>query len=223
MQSHKNAWEQFRQAVIEMDGGKCVRCARSPADGGVVLQVHHKEYIRGRELWDYPTSMCETLCRGCHAREHGKIPPAAGWECVGFHDLEALDGECELCGTDIRYVFLVQIEGWPALEVGEICCDNLTSSQLASNHMDSVRRYESRRRTFIGSARWKLVADGGSELKQKGICIRIVSHASDFVIEANDLLGKQTFPTLAKAKSKCFELLETGALRDFLCRAGKLA
>ena len=78
--------------------------------------------------------------------------------------MESLDGKCELCGTDIRYVFLVSIEGWPTMEVGEICCDNLTSSEMASNHLDSVKRYESRRRTFVASKRWKAIKDDVAKL-----------------------------------------------------------
>ncbi|WP_332641551.1 HNH endonuclease [Brevundimonas sp.] len=222
MQPYKQAWEQFRQAVIELDGGRCVRCHRSEDEDGVVLQVHHKQYIRCREPWDYPTELCETLCKGCHARQHGLIPPGAGWECVGFHDLEEPVGTCELCGTSIRYVFLVRIDGWPAMEVGEICCDNLTSSELATNHMDSVRRYESRRRTFIGSSRWKILDSETYELTQKGICVQIVRAAEGFAIKANDVIGRRSFPTLLKCKSWCFELLETGELRDFLFKVGKL-
>ena len=39
------------------------------------LQVHHKKYIPGRMAWEYFTlwekSHLITLCRKCHAAEHG--------------------------------------------------------------------------------------------------------------------------------------------------------
>lgn len=220
MQSfEKKAWEQFRAAVIEMDGGRCVRCGRGHGDG-VVLQVHHKHYIKARPIWDYPTSLCETLCSGCHAREHGIIRPSVGWDCVGYHDLEDLTGTCDACGTSIRHVFFIQISGWPPLEVGEICCDNFTSTTLATTHMESLRRYESRRRRFIESSRWKLSPTGSSTLSQSGLNLVITGTAEGYVLIANGIPGRQRFASLAATKSATFELIETGSLRDFLVRQG---
>lgn len=211
----KQAWEQFRATVLEMDGGRCVRCGRGRSDG-VVLQVHHKQYIKGRPQWDYPTSLCETLCSGCHAREHGILRPSVGWECVGYRDLEELSGTCEACGTSIRHVFFIQVTGWPPLEVGEICCDNFTSTTLATSHMESLKRYESRRRRFIGSTRWKLLDNGSSALRQGDLNLIIVSLGNEYGLEANGLLGRKRFSSLIEAKSATFELIENGRLRDYL-------
>ncbi len=80
--SRKLKWEQFRREVIELDGGNCVRCGKAREDGAI-LHVHHKQYIDGREYWDYPIEMMETLCAGCHAKEHGIISPDCGWLLVG--------------------------------------------------------------------------------------------------------------------------------------------
>lgn len=218
----KKAWEAFRAQIIELDGGKCVRCTRRPSDG-VVLQVHHKQYLPGRPLWDYPTGQCETLCSGCHAREHGIIRPSVGWECVGFHDLEDLIGHCELCGTSIRYIFMLQTPGWPSLEVGEICCDNLTSTKLASGHMESLRRFESRRRRFIRSRRWTLSPVGSPTLRQKGIKLTIVALDGAYRLTANGVTGRKVFASIVDTKREAFDQLESGRLRDFLARHGKLA
>jgi hypothetical protein len=118
-QYRKNDWAVFRKEIIELDGGVCKKCNRSESDG-VILQVHHKEYIRGKLPWEYPYQMCETLCKGCHAEEHGRVPPKSGWEYCGSNDLGDLNGTCELCGTSIRYVFYVSHEKWPTLEVGTV-------------------------------------------------------------------------------------------------------
>lgn len=56
-------WEAFRNEVIQLDDGVCVCCKRGVTDG-VVLQVHHKEYIAGRERWDYPSGS-SALLPGC--------------------------------------------------------------------------------------------------------------------------------------------------------------
>ena len=148
-------WKEFRNDVIRLDGGVCVRCSRGPSDG-VVLQVHHKQYLFGHKPWEYPYELCETLCRGCHAAEHGKIMPRFGWDQVGWDDLGDLTGKCDYCGTEIRYVFLIQHKKWHTMEVGEICCDNLTCSQVASEHMESIRRFSARRKRFVSSSRWMI-------------------------------------------------------------------
>ncbi|MBL1232819.1 MAG: HNH endonuclease [Flavobacteriales bacterium] len=73
---NRKEWKEYRDNVIESDGGKCVRCGRP--DGEVVLQVHHKIYLTGKLPWEYGTENCETLCKGCHAAEHGIIQPKIG-------------------------------------------------------------------------------------------------------------------------------------------------
>ena len=60
-------WAAFREKVVNLDGAMCVECGRTRSDG-VVLQVHHRQYIRGRKPWEYDYADCETLCKGCHAR-----------------------------------------------------------------------------------------------------------------------------------------------------------
>lgn len=87
-------WKIFRENIIRLDGGACTVCGRTKIDG-VILQVHHKKYIQGHKPWEYPAELCETLCQGCHASEHGVIPPKFGWEHIGYDDLGEPSGICE--------------------------------------------------------------------------------------------------------------------------------
>lgn len=90
MPNYRNKeWESFREEVFELDNHQCVRCNRTEFDG-VVLQVHHKEYLKGKTPWEYPYEFCETLCKGCHAAEDGLIPPKNGWEYCGEEKRDAL-------------------------------------------------------------------------------------------------------------------------------------
>lgn len=85
--SYRNEeWLKFRKEVIELDGNRCAICGRSELED-IVLQVHHKNYVSGKLPWEYSYKDCETLCKGCHAREHGLICPNFGWEFVGEDDL----------------------------------------------------------------------------------------------------------------------------------------
>lgn len=216
-------WVKFREEVIKLDGGKCLRCLRSHRDG-VVLQVHHKVYIAGRKPWEYEYGDCETLCRGCHASEHGKIPPKRGWECIGSYDLGDLIGNCELCGTDLRYLYLVQHPRWPAMEVGTDCCDNLTESTNASEFHDKYVKHSERIKRFISSPRWSEERFGQTRIKQKGIEVFITKSAEGFQIAMDGVTGKAEYQTMLDAKMKVFESIDSGEATKFLAaRRAKLA
>lgn len=216
-------WVAFREAVIKLDGGRCLRCFRSRADG-VVLQVHHKHYVAGRKPWEYTYDECETLCRGCHGAEHGRVMPRRGWECIGYDDLGDLIGECELCGTDLRYLYLVQHPNWPAMEVGTDCCDNLTGSADASEHLDAYKKRADRVKRFVSSPRWKAKASGALVIKQAGIAVTIIKAADAFKIVMDGATGKTEYATLLDAKMRVFETIDTGEATKFLAaRKAKLA
>lgn len=196
-----------------MDGGVCVRCKRGPLDGAV-LQVHHKQYLSGKMPWEYPYELCETLCRGCHASEHGIIRPFSGWDCVGYDDLGDLSGQCELCGNAIRHVFFVQHEKWPSLEVGETCCDHLTSTEEASEH----RRFVERLQRFIESPRWKAEVSGGVWIVQKGMAIAIQPDGHQYYIVVDQHRGKQPFLSVRDAKTFILQSVENGIFAAYLAK-----
>ena len=58
-------WQRLRNAVLERDGKKCVRC-----EWPVRLQVHHKIYRDTPQ--DTLLEDLETLCEKCHSGAHGK-------------------------------------------------------------------------------------------------------------------------------------------------------
>lgn len=210
-------WVAFRETFIKLDGGRCLRCMRSRADG-VVLQVHHKRYIAGRKPWEYDYADCETLCRGCHGAEHGKVMPKRGWECVGYDDLGDLIGECELCGTDLRYLYLVQHPKWPAMEVGTDCCDNLTGSLEASEHLDGYKKRADKVKRFVSSPRWKPRGPGELKIKQEGIYVVIKPNGAGFKVSMDGVTGKADFATLLDAKMRVFETIESGEAAQFLAK-----
>lgn len=218
MQTYRSAqWRAFRSEVISLDGGACVVCGRSRSDG-VVLQVHHKRYLAGSKPWEYPHYLCETVCSGCHAAKHGIIPPKSDWEYVGWDDLEDLTGTCECCGTSIRYVFMIQHPNWRPMEVGEACCDNLTSSQVASGLMESKRRYNDRLKRFVASSRWMTLPGNVERITQKSREVEIVPKGREFYLRIERVIGKQPFPSPLDAKIKVFELIEAGVIDKWLER-----
>ncbi len=210
------AWKAFRSEVFRLDDFACTLCGRT-AQAGAILQVHHKRYLPGHKPWEHPYDLCTTYCKGCHAAEHGHIPPRVGWTHCGWDDLGGLDGSCELCGNEIRYVFAVHHPKWGTMEVGEICCDHLTDTTLASNLMESQRRYMTRRRTFVQSSRWREMGHYHEGIKHKGYRIEVLwtIQAGAYQLKIDGKRGQLRFSDALEAKIKVFDLVESGKLAEY--------
>lgn len=213
-------WKLFRAEVIRLDGGVCRYCGRGASDG-VLLHVHHTEYFPGRKPWEYSHGVCETLCGGCHAAQHGRIPPKFGWEYAGWEDLGGLHGKCECCGKGIRYSFLISHADWVAIEVGEVCCDHLTSSQMASDIVDSKRRYHSRLKRFVSSKRWASYPNDHHRISHKGLTIGVRPVDGSYAIWINGVQGRSRHESLVSAKIAIFEGIESGAVQRYLSGKAK--
>ena len=174
----------------------------------MVLQAHHKFYLKHLKPWEYEFEDCEALCKGCHARIHGKIPPDADWDFWGEEDFEEPTETCELCGTKIRYVFLVSHPNWPTMEVGEICCDKLTSTKVATEFMKDKRSRVDRKKRFLKSTRWKPLGRFSEELKEQGISMIVVHTGKSYRIRVNGKWRDYKFPNVSEAKGEVFEILE---------------
>lgn len=197
-------WTEFRERVIVLDRGKCVECGRS-RESGVTLQVHHKLYKPGCKPWEYDPDECETLCRGCHAREHGEIRPDTGWEYVGEEDLGDLIGNCELCDNSIRYVHYIQHKYWEQIGVGTHCCDNLTGTREAAEGRRRLGRYT----RFISSSNW-LNDNDSLKIEYHRFSISIIHENKTYRLIINNIEGRKIFNTELDAKNFVFEFIDTG-------------
>lgn len=202
-----NHWKLFRAEALRLAEERCTRCFKSRAQGAI-LHVHHKRYIVGRMPWEYAQDVCEVLCQSCHAQEHGIIPPKTDWELVGYEDLGEPIGNCDYCGTEVRHVFMIHHSKWIALEVGEICCDNLTSTHAATAYMHERRRFLERQKRFV--SRWRS-DQHGPHITHKNIRVRIVSANDALKLLMNNKTGKRTFSSLIDAKIAAFEVIDSGA------------
>lgn len=134
-------WFKFKEKIFELDNYTCVKCNRSRKKDGIILQVHHKEYIKDKKPWEYDINFCETLCKCCHAEEHGKIMPQSGWiydECI---DLGEPCDICERCNSEIRYAHHIYHPQWGDLIVGATCADKLTQNKKASNLENRIKNF----------------------------------------------------------------------------------
>ncbi len=67
-------WQDRRYEILERDSFTCRRCF----DDDSTLQVHHLQYLKNHEPWDYEDRDLITLCLFCHEVVGiYKIPEAA--------------------------------------------------------------------------------------------------------------------------------------------------
>jgi hypothetical protein len=207
-------WLSFRREVIRLDSYCCTKCGRKESDG-VVMQVHHREYIRGHKPWEYRYDMCEAICKGCHASIHGIVAPKTGWEYAGYDDLGSLSGVCECCGRSIRHVFLIHHEKWHPMEVGTVCCDNLTSTEVASEEKKLQLSNNEKKKRFLDSNRWFINYDGRHQIQKESFRIEISSNNQGYKLRINSKNGRGLYSTLEDAKIKAFDVIENGEFTKY--------
>lgn len=147
-------WNNFSEKIKQRDDYKCLRCGRKEPE--VVLQVHHLLYRSGLELWEYPQSDCITLCKGCHANEHGLVEPDIGWILISIEDLGGPYGTCERkgCGNEIRYEHVTYHPQWGYKTVGSTCVEHLTrEDQFLSQEVLKIFKKVSE---FISNSEWEI-------------------------------------------------------------------
>jgi|GEM_PF-3072375 len=104
------------------------------------------------------------------------------------------------------------------MEVGTDCCDNLTGSLEASEHLDGYKKRADKVKRFVSSPRWKLRGPGELKIKQDGIYVVIRPNGEGFKVSMEGVTGKADFPTLLDAKMRVFEIIESGEAAQFLAK-----
>ena len=59
-------WQKKRLEVMKRNDFHCEICG----DGESTLHVHHKEYFKGREIWEYEPEQLAVVCKDCHDNLH---------------------------------------------------------------------------------------------------------------------------------------------------------
>jgi hypothetical protein len=62
---HPN-WQRRRLEMLNGSGFSCSRCGNTES----TLHVHHKRYVKGREVWEYGDDELAVLCESCHQDAH---------------------------------------------------------------------------------------------------------------------------------------------------------
>jgi hypothetical protein len=59
-------WQKKRLQVLDRSEWRCQSCLDSES----TLHVHHKQYFKGREPWEYDDDQLVVLCESCHESQH---------------------------------------------------------------------------------------------------------------------------------------------------------
>lgn len=59
-------WQKKRLEALESAEWSCQSCY----DNESTLHVHHKQYFKGREPWEYDLDQLAVLCESCHENQH---------------------------------------------------------------------------------------------------------------------------------------------------------
>lgn len=59
-------WQKKRLEALEAADWACQKCGNSEE----TLHVHHKQYFKGRDPWEYDVDQLAVLCATCHSEEH---------------------------------------------------------------------------------------------------------------------------------------------------------
>lgn len=62
-------WQKKRLEVMQSKDFSCEICGDSES----TLDVHHKEYFKGFEPWEYEVNQLAVLCENCHENHHNKF------------------------------------------------------------------------------------------------------------------------------------------------------
>jgi len=64
-------WQKKRLEVLSKSDWACDCCG----DKETTLNVHHKQYFKGRSPWEYDNQQLTSLCKTCHEEHHNSDDP----------------------------------------------------------------------------------------------------------------------------------------------------
>lgn len=83
-------WQKKRLEVMEYREFSCEICGDSES----TLNVHHKEYFKDHEPWEYDVKQLACICENCHAAQHDDVD-LLKWVC-SYARLDGPENRVEL-------------------------------------------------------------------------------------------------------------------------------
>lgn len=116
-------WQQKRLEAMKDKDFHCEICGNNE----VTLNVHHKEYFKGHEPWEYNNKQLAVLCKDCHESLHDEVDL---FKWIGsYARLDGLDNRQELAFVLCGYI------GYPLDSVLGMMC--IEKNNAIENYYES--------------------------------------------------------------------------------------
>lgn len=89
-------WQKKRLEIMKRDKFTCKLCG----DTETQLHVHHKEYIKGNDPWNYPNNLLVTICEHCHTEIEDILKEEPG---IVFYDFKIYKSDKWTSGSRIMF------------------------------------------------------------------------------------------------------------------------
>lgn len=91
-------WQRKRLEALSASEFGCECCG----NGEITLNVHHKEYFKGRDPWQYEVGQLSVLCEACHEMQHESLSKLK--IISSFLPLDGLCNRDEMAGLMLEYI-----------------------------------------------------------------------------------------------------------------------
>ena len=115
-------WQKKRLEVMEFNNFSCEICGDSESP----LNVHHKEYFKSVEPWEYEINQLSCLCENCHERLHDE-----------FDILKWVCSQAKLDGLGNREELAFLIAGYIGIEY-----ESILSIAAMTDHRTRINPYK---------------------------------------------------------------------------------
>ena len=129
-------WKIKREYILQRDNFKCVSCGLKD-----YLEVHHKYYIWGRNVWEYDNEVLVTLCSKCHKNIH--LFDTIEWKMCedGYYkDIELI--KCQRCSGKGYFDEYRHVENGICFRCRGLKYDNLVEELSKYNNKISFLSFE---------------------------------------------------------------------------------
>gem|GEM_PF-1533645 len=137
--------------------------------------------------------------------------PHRGWTCTGVVDLEALEGVCDMCGRQIRYVHTMAHDNHEDVGVGVVCAAAMEGDYAAPRERERRLRLRAARRARWLRRRWRVSQAGNYRLTVGGVVAGVFRDPHPpglWKCRLGGTFSREYYPTADAAKLALFDWVE---------------
>ena len=134
-----------------------------------------------------------------------------GWREAGVKDLGEVCGNCEMCGTAIRYRHLLEHDEYPArIGVGCCCAEHMTQDYVGPRKREQAlksayRNWAARRERWPRHRRWRISGGGNPQIYVHDHRVLVFRRHGGWRLKIDFAFVPETYSTMEAAKLAAFD------------------